>query len=146
MTLKSALQDLRETTLGAVRGALGKLAYLASLRRGHAGYRHWGLTQVYGAESSERAMKTAHAEALAQVLRTPLPALIEDLQQSSADSGISAGLYVEELRGQLDNLLPEERKNSPAANHLSSVLLALSSLQKTEKSGKSRGRATRSTS
>ena len=33
MTLKSALQDVKETTLAAVSGLLGKLAYLASLRR-----------------------------------------------------------------------------------------------------------------
>ena len=31
MTLKSALQDVKETTLAAVSGLLGKLAYLASL-------------------------------------------------------------------------------------------------------------------
>jgi hypothetical protein len=33
MTLKSALQDVKETTLAAVSGLLGKLAYVASLRR-----------------------------------------------------------------------------------------------------------------
>ena len=33
MTLKSALQDVKENTLAAVSGLLGKLAYLASLRR-----------------------------------------------------------------------------------------------------------------
>ena len=40
----------------------------------------------------------------------------------------------------LFNLLPGERKDSPAASHLNSVLVALSMLEK------SRGRATRSTS
>ena len=146
MTLKSALQDLRETTLSAVRGALGRLAYLASLRRGQTGYRHWGLSQVHGAESSERAMKTAHAEALAEVLRTPLPSLVEDLRESTSENGIPSGAYAEELRGRIDELLPEERKNSPAASHLSAVLLALSSLEKHEKPKKIRARATRSTS
>jgi hypothetical protein len=42
MTLKSALQDLRETTLAAVSGLLAKLAYLGSLRRPEGGYLHWG--------------------------------------------------------------------------------------------------------
>jgi|ERR1700733_9940379 hypothetical protein len=146
MTLKSALQDLRENTLTAVRGALGRLTYLASLRREHNTYRHWGLSQVHGAESSERAMKTAHAEALAEVLRTPLPSLVEDLRESTADNGVPTGAYAEELRGHLDDLLPEERKNSPAASHLSAVLLALSSLERQEKPKKIRARATRSAS
>lgn len=140
MTLKSALQDLRETTLATVSGLLAKLAYLTSLRRREGGYVHWGLSRVHGAESSERALKTAHAEALAEVLRTPLPALMNDLHESSESGGLPAGAYADELRGRLNDLLPEERKDSPAAIHLSSVLLALSNLEK------NRERATRSTS
>jgi hypothetical protein len=83
---------------------------------------------------------------LAKVLRTPLPSLVEDLHECSEHSGVSAAVYAEELRGQLENLLPEERKNSPAASHLSSVLLALSSLENAEQDGKSPARATPSTS
>jgi len=47
---------------------------------------------------------------------------------------------VEKLRQRLEDLLPGERKNSPTAAHLNSVLVALSSLRK------NRERATRSTS
>jgi hypothetical protein len=140
MTLKSALQDVKETTLAAVSGLLGKLAYLASLRRGQDGYQHWGMSLVHGAESSERAMKTAHAELVGDVLRAPLATLANDLEESSRNSGLSARAYVEGMQGQIEDLLPGSRKDSPAASHLSSVLLALSSLEKT------RGRATRSTS
>jgi hypothetical protein len=129
MTLKSALQDLRETTLAAVRGALAKLAYMASLRRGEAGYRHWGLSQIHGEEPSERALKAAHSEVLAEVLKTPLPSLVEDLRECSRDNGTPSAVYAEELRRQYDDLLPEEKKDSPAARHLSAVLLALSSLE-----------------
>ena len=57
MTLKSALQDVKETTLAAVAGLLGKLAYLASLRGAQGRYEHWGLEAVHGPESSERALK-----------------------------------------------------------------------------------------
>lgn len=143
MTLRSALQDLRETTLAAISGLLARLSYLASLRRAEGGYRHWGLSQVYGPESSERALKTAHTEVLAEVLRTPLPSLVDDLRESCEGSGTSSASYAEELRYHLNRLLPEERKNSPAASHLSSVLLALSSLEQSEKNPR---RATRSTS
>jgi hypothetical protein len=140
MTLKSALQDVQETTLAAVAGLLGKLAYLASLRRGRDVYQHWGISLVHGPESSERALKTAHAEVLSDVLRAPLAELVEDVRESSHGSGVPADSYVEEMQGKFDDLLPGDQKDSPAASHLSSVLLALSSLQK------SRGRSTRSTS
>ncbi len=140
MTLKSALQDVKETTLAAVSGLLGKLAYLASLRRGQEGYQHWGMSLVHGTESSDRAMKTAHTEVVADVLRSPLVSLENDLEESSRNSGVSARAYVEGMRGQIEDLLPGGRKDSPAAAHLNSVLLALSSLEKT------REHATRSTS
>jgi hypothetical protein len=140
MTLKSALQDVRETTLAAVSGLLGKLAYLASLRKKQGGYQHWGMSLVHGPESSERALRAAHAEVVARVLREPIGSLVEDLEESSQDRGVSPAGQVEDLRGRFDDLLPEERKDSPAASHLNSVLVALSALEK------SRARATRSTS
>ena len=130
MTLKSALQDLKETTLAAVSGRLGKLAYLVSLRRAPGRYQHWGMESLHGSESSERALKTAHAEVLSGVLSTPLASLEEDLRESSQESGVAALAYVEQMRSQFPDLLPDERKNSPAAAHLNSVLVALSSLEK----------------
>ncbi len=140
MTLKSALQDLKETTLAAVSGLLGKLVYLASLRHAQGRYEHWGMELVHGPESSERALKTAHAEIVAGVLRTPLASLAEDLDESSRAAGVAAHEYVEEMRSRFADLLPGERVDAPAASHLNSVLLALSSLEK------NRGRATRSIS
>jgi len=140
MTLKSALQDVKETTLAAVSGLLGKLDYLASLRRAQGRYEHWGMELVHGPESSERALKTAHAEVVVGILRAPLASLVEDLQESSRATGVGAQAYVEGMRDRFDELLPGERQDSPAASHLNSVLLALSSLEK------NRARATRSTS
>jgi hypothetical protein len=140
MTLKSALQDVRETTLAAVSGRLGKLLYLGSLRREHGGYRHWGITQVYGPEAAERALKTAHGEVLSEVLRSPLAFLTEDLEETSRVKGIPPGSCVEEMRGQYNNLLPGENQDSPAAEHLNSVLTALFHLEQAQ------GRATPSAS
>jgi hypothetical protein len=139
MTLKSALQDVKETTLAAVRGLLGKLAYLASLRR-HGRYEHWGIEMIHGPEPAERALKTAHSEVVSAVLQMPLASLLQDLQESSLGSGIAPQVYIEELRGNFEELLPEGRQNSPVPSHLSSVLVALSSLER------SRERATRSAS
>ena|SRR5437879_1659580 len=140
MTLKSALQDVKETTLAAVSGLLGKLAYLASLRRGRGEYQHWGMSLVHGEESSERALKAAHAEILTGILRTPLPSLVGDLEESSRARGMPPEAYAAEMRSQINDLLPGERKDSSAALHLNSVLVALSTLEK------NREHATRSTS
>jgi hypothetical protein len=140
MTLKSALQDVKETTLAAVSGLLGKLAYLASLRRAHGRYEHWGMELIHGAESAERALRTAHAEIVAGVLRTPLGSLVEDLYESSRSTGVPASAFVDGMRQHFDELVPGESRDSPAASHLNSVLLALSSLEK------NRGHATRSIS
>lgn len=139
MTLKSAVQDLRETTLAAVSGLLAKLAYLGSLRRKEGGYLHWGMSLVHGEEPSERAMKAVHTEVLSTVLRTPISDLVEDLRESSQASEKSTGTYVNEMREQLNELLPSPQ-DAVSASHLNSVLVALSSLEKTRK------RATPSTS
>jgi hypothetical protein len=130
MTLKSALQDVKETTLAAVSGLLGKLDYLASLRRTQGRYEHWGMDLVYGPESAERALKTAHGEVVAGILRAPLSSLVDDLENSSRASGAAAQAYVEGMQNRFEELLPGERHDSPAARHLNSVLLALSSLEK----------------
>jgi hypothetical protein len=140
MSLKSALQDLKETTLSAVTGLLGKLAYLASLRGGQGRYEHWGMESVHGSESSERALRQAHMEVVTRLLRTPLPSLVEDLKESSQGSGVAGLEYVDKMRGRFQDLLPEGRHNTPVSAHLNSILVALSSLER------NRGPATRSTS
>jgi hypothetical protein len=131
MTLKSALQDLRESTLAAISGLLAKLAYLASLRTREGGYRHWGMALVHGPDSSDRALKAAHGEVLSRVLRAPLDSLVDDLHRSSEPSGMSAQAYAEQMSGQASDLLPPQRDEA-SARHLNSVLMALSSLEKTQ--------------
>ncbi len=132
MTLKSALQDFRETTLAAVSGLLAKLAYLGSLHRREGGYMHWGMALVHGEESSERALKAAHGQILSTVLRTPISELVEDLRQSSQDQQQTAESYVAGMREQFGELLPSPQ-DTASARHLNSVLVALSSLEKNRK-------------
>jgi hypothetical protein len=128
MTLKSALEDVQQTTLAAVSGLLAKLTYLASLRRGNESYEHWGMKTVHGVDAAEQAFKTAHAEIVATILKTPLAVLEDDLEISRAASAMSAAAYVKNMRDHLDDLLPPGRRDSPSAAHLNSVLTALSSL------------------
>jgi len=139
MTLRSALDDLRETTLAAVSGLLAKLRYLSSIRRREGENKHWGLSLVHGDEASDRALKAAHSEALSAVLRTPISGLVEDLRESNRETGEAASASVDRMREDLDELLPSP-DDEASARHLNSVLVALSSLEK------SRKRATRSTS
>jgi hypothetical protein len=132
MTLKSALQDVKETTLAAIAGLLGKLSYLASLRRSQGRYEHWGLQTVHGAEAAERALRAAHAEVVAGVLRTPIEELAQDVEDSRIESGEHAHAYIEAVREQFEDLLPAGKRDSPSASHLNSVLVALSKLKKTQ--------------
>lgn len=140
MTLKSALQDVKETTLAAVKGLLGKLAYVASLRRGRGRYEHWGMETVHGTESTERALKTAHSEIVGSILRTPLASMIHDLEESSQASHTTARRYLADMQARFPDLLPGERQETPTAKHLNSVLVALSALER------NRARATLSAS
>ena len=140
MTLKSALQDVKETTLSAISGLLARLAYLGSLRRAHGHYEHWGMELVHGREASEKALKAAHSEVIGRVLRAPLSLLEQDLQESSEFSGTGPQEFAEDMQDRLEELVPDGRENTPSSTHLSSVLQALSSLER------NRGRATRSTS
>jgi hypothetical protein len=132
VTFKSALQDLRETTLAAISGMLARLAYLASLRRHEGGYLHWGLSLIHGEASSDRALKAAQTEALSNVLRTPISELLEDLRESSQKSDKTPAAYVGGMREQFSELLPSAEDAASAA-HLNSVLIALSSLEETQK-------------
>jgi len=140
MTLKSALQDVKETTLSAISGLLARLAYLGSLRRAHGHYDHWGMELVHGREASEKALKAAHSEVIGRVLRAPLSLLEQDLRESSEFTGTRPREFAEDMQGRLEELVPDGRENTPSSTHLNSVLQALSSLER------NRGRATRSTS
>lgn len=134
MTLHSALEDLQETTLRAFAGCLNKLEYLAGLRDKEGSYEHWGLTRVYGELAAKKALARAHRSLLSKVLAMPIRNLVEDAKQSSEVAGVPPATYVERLATTSPNLLPHG-PGAGSARHLSSVLLALSSLLKNPKEG-----------
>ncbi len=133
MTLKSALEDLQENTLTAVAGILGKLEYFSALRdsAGAGAYGHWGLTRTHGDPAAQRALAEAHRSLLSHLLRTPLSKLLEDVDGCSRHKGVSAGVYLEELRVRGASLLPPA-PGAGSAHHLDSVIHALSSLTATQ--------------
>lgn len=124
MTLKSAFEDLSRTTLRAVFGCLGKLEYLAGLRAHEGDYAHWGFGKVHGHSAANKALGTAHHEAVSEVLSTPLGRLLQDVEDSSRAAGIEIEEYLLKLAQRGDALLPEQ-PGAGSTRHLSSVLHAL---------------------
>jgi hypothetical protein len=131
MRLHSALEDLTNTTLRAVSGMVAKLDYLSSLREGTS-YVHWGLARVYGKKAAQEALAQAHHVIFSKVLRTPLRDLVEDLEECSIRVGLTPSAYLKQLRNSSHKLVPGH-PGCASARHFSSVLYALSSLEKTRR-------------
>ena len=89
---------MKETTLKAVSGWLGKLTYRASLRRAGK-IRTLGNGIVHGLESSERALRAgAYGNCERSTANAVSDSLVEDLQESSKESGVPTYEYVERMR------------------------------------------------
>lgn len=129
MRLYSALEDFTNTTLEAVSGTLGKLNYLSRLRGTGSSYHHWGLAKLYGETAAQEALAQAHKSVFSKILRTPLPDLFEDVKASSKLAGLTPGAYLKKLDQNKVALMPIN-PGSASAKHFSSVLDALSNLQK----------------
>ena len=128
MSLKSAIEDVLETTLAAVSGIFGKLEYISSLRDvGREPYSHWGLARVYGEAAAQEALAEAHRLLFLKVLHTPLSELRNDMRVSSDASQMKPGEYMENLRSRLPALVPQNLGGG-SVRHFSSVLHALSTL------------------
>lgn len=135
MTLNSALEDLRATTLKAISGTLRKLQYLAGLRDSSGTYTHWGLARVHGELAAAKAIAEEHRSLVSTVLATPIEGLIADVKQCSELAGLPPQEFVKQLAHGPDLLPPEP--GAGAAGHLSSVLHALSSLLSSNLAGSS---------
>lgn len=129
MTLTSALQDIQQTTLAAVRGLLRKLEYLAHLQDRAGDYSHWGMSRVHGDPATQEALAQAHRSILSRVLATPISRLLEDVEKSSETAGVPAELYAHNLAHRKPPMLPPD-PGAGSELHLKSVLHALSSLLK----------------
>lgn len=129
MTLKSAFEDLSQTTLQAISGCLKRLEYLAGLRRFRGEYRHWGFSQVHGEKAAKKALQEAHRATVSEVLSTPLQALLTDVETNSQSSGADPEQFLESLDGKREELLPNN-PGAGSARHLSSVIHALLGLER----------------
>ena len=126
MSLFSALEDFLKTTVSRVPGRWNKLVYVAGLQ--HEGrYRHWGLERVHGEQAVQSALQELHHSLFLEVLRTPLPELFEDAEQSASEQELEADAYLRDLGTRNRSLLPADLGGG-SARHLNAVLLALSRL------------------
>ena len=129
MALFSALEDVQQTTLSAVRGLLRKLEYLAHLQDTRGGYSHWGMARVHGASAAQHALAQAHRSVLSRVLATPISRLLDDVAKSSESAGVTPEVYAHRLARRNPSMLPPNP--GPGSElHLKSVLHALLSLLK----------------
>jgi hypothetical protein len=119
MTLLSAYEDFVRRTLASLPGLLARLVYMGSLRDDAGDYCHWGLSRTFGPGSALEALAQAHTEAWLEVLRTPIPALFAEAQESEMGS--------EAWRGQREKLTPPDAGGG-TKRHFNSILLALSLL------------------
>jgi hypothetical protein len=128
MRLKSAYEDLRDTTLSKIAGTLGKLAYVAELRSQNGTYQHWGLERAHGTGGAQEAFLRAHNSLISTVLQTRLRLLREDLMQTSGVGRTNSVSYVAELEAGSSRLVPLESPKMTEL-HLASVLQALAALE-----------------
>src|ERR1700722_9768613 len=128
MALKSAYDDLRQLTLGKIEGIWRKLAYIAERRSLQGGYQHWGFERTHGTASAHHTFARAHQSLVGTILRTRLPLLQEDLEQSSQLEGLSPSSYASRLAAGLFHLLPSGCSRVTEL-HLVSVVETLSVLQ-----------------
>ena len=114
-------------SLAAIAGLLGKLDYVAGLRRDDGGYSHWGLARVHGESAAQEAAQEAHRLLFSKVLSTPLVHLLEDAAESQAGSNLGMNGYLAYLGQRAPLLAPQGSGEGPRL-HFSSVLDAISAL------------------
>ena len=127
MSFRSAQDDFESRTLSVLPGLLSRLCYLGELHDGRGGYSHWGMSRVHGSETARRAIRSAHANMLTSVLRTPLKDLIRDLADSAAASSLSCEELLLSMEHHFERLLPHA-PTAASQKHFKAVLHALSAL------------------
>jgi hypothetical protein len=128
MPFRSAIEDLKTTTLKSISGLLGRLDYLAELRNSGS-YHHWGFSRTYGEPVAQQAMSEAHRATLSGILRTPLRRMVDDAQASSTQKGMQPAEFIDDLSSRAPELLPPS-PGPGTVHHFNAVLHALSCLVK----------------
>jgi hypothetical protein len=123
MVFLSAFEDFVTRSVPGVPTLLGRLEYVAGLRRGNR-YSHWGLAKVHGEQAASDAISRAHSDIWLAILRTPLPELFAQMQNGGSAEGEE---LLRVLSEHLEDAIPADRNGGVPA-HLSSILEALAAL------------------
>jgi len=66
---RGAASDLWRNTLSQILSVFGRMVYLCSLRDANTGeYQHYGLSQIFGDEETDHALRESHAQAFGEWL------------------------------------------------------------------------------
>jgi hypothetical protein len=125
----NAAEDFMHRTMDVLHGVWSKLNYIRELRKGDGGYEHWGLTRVHGQNAAERAIASVHSDLYLQLLRTPIPELINQLQLSADDVDCTAAELAKHLQQKQPDIIPQELRGA-TPEHLRFVLLVTNLLEK----------------
>ena len=82
--VRSAVEDFKERSLGALPTLLERLAYICSLQTESGAYEHWGLKRVFGARLAQDAILKAHTETAMELIRVPLREIYREYQEAVA--------------------------------------------------------------
>ena len=126
MSFLSAYDDFVRGTLAALPTAVGRLQYLAELRR-QGGYQHWGMERVYGTEAAKDAMARAHTAVVLEILRLPTREVMRQVRQEAARQAMPAADYVQQLLSK-ERALQPEKLGGGSAKHFTATLTTLSKL------------------
>jgi hypothetical protein len=138
MPLLSASEDFTRRTLSEIPGLLSRLAYVVRLRDKNGDYCHWGLARTHGTTAATEAMRRAHTELLTQVLRTPLPQLVRELEDPQVAFGLPQ--VVLEKSALLQSIVPPGA-HAAMLGHAKATILALRALEDAKNQWKTSHRA-----
>lgn len=124
MSLFSVEDDFLCNTLNAVPGLWGKLRYVSGLRQKDEHYEHWGLARKYGKDAADSAIRGAHRDLLLQILRMPLPQLLELTVSTATQHDVSVKEFVARLVEECETMLPYGIPKS-SARHFRTILESL---------------------
>ena len=81
---RSAAEDFKERSLGALPTLLERLAYICSLQTESGFYEHWGLSRVFGSRLAQNAILRAHTETATKLISLPMRELYQEYQEALA--------------------------------------------------------------